>query len=285
MHTIQNSDAWKAYRRGKISASKIPIIMGESPYTTPYELFMEETGLVPPQETQPHMKRGLDIEDEARASFELETGIKMLPAVVVHPDNPLFIASLDGLSADGQCLVEIKNNNKEFHEASKFGCVPKFHVAQVNWQMYVSGAKHAYYYSYRSGDPFLTEIIRNDTLIAEMVEQANKFLLLLENLTPPPLSDRDYEDRSNDHYLSNLAVQYHGDQILQKFYEERAERTKDEIKRICGERNAKGPNWKLTRFEEKGRVDYGAIPELKNIDLDQYRKPPIAKFRITTETT
>lgn len=37
----------------------------------------------------------------------------------------------------------------------------------------------------------------------------------------------------------------------------------------------------VTHYEERGRVDYSAIKELENIDLEKYRKSPIMKSRIS----
>jgi len=46
----QNTPEWLAFRKGKITASKIPVIMGESPYQTAYGLYLQEKDLAPPTE-------------------------------------------------------------------------------------------------------------------------------------------------------------------------------------------------------------------------------------------
>ncbi|MEA1053321.1 YqaJ viral recombinase family protein [Lamprobacter modestohalophilus] len=41
----QRSDAWQAWRAQGITASETPVILGHSPYKTPWRLWAERTGL------------------------------------------------------------------------------------------------------------------------------------------------------------------------------------------------------------------------------------------------
>ena len=36
----------------------------------------------------------------------------------------------------------------------------------------------------------------------------------------------------------------------------------------------------VLKSSRKGAIDYSAIPELRGIDLEQYRKPPVAVVRV-----
>src|SRR5512135_1888144 len=106
-------------RRGKIGASEAAIIMGESPYSTPYKLWRLKLGIDVPADIQPHMQAGLDIENEARKWFHNETGIEVFPYQIQHETIPYMIASLDGISLDKMTILEIKKPSLKDHEFAK----------------------------------------------------------------------------------------------------------------------------------------------------------------------
>lgn len=286
IHDIQQGSLeWHKWRKGKLSASKAPIILGLSPYQTSYQLWEEELGLRDPQPNSQHMQDGLNIEDAARDYFFQLTGICVNPACVTSSRNPLFIASLDGMNAVRDIILEIKKNNKSYHEMARSGNIFESHYAQVQHHMYVMDLKECHYLSYRMGDEVLVKVARNNAFIDDMVVKQLDFYEMLQNLTPPPLTDRDYIDMSNDEELHNLVTYYNTDVRALKFLEERIDKKRTMIKERIGDKNAKGIGWKMTKYGVKGRVDYDAILSRYNIDADlsQFRKPASFSYRLTIE--
>ena len=287
-HEIQGSASWLAFRKGKITASKIGAIMGLSPYQTPYGLWEEELGLRDPQPCLPHMQAGLDCEDEAREWYFTNYGYRMLPKVVIHPDNDQFMASLDGISPCGNFILEIKRNNKDFHEMARSGKIIDFHRKQILWQMYCAGeqVEKAYYLSYRKDDEIVVEVTRNDDEIAEMVEQANKFLLMVANLTPPPLCERDYIDLRDNKRLPELLKRYTYSLGQHKYYKDDCESLKEEIVAECQSRCSIGPGFRLTKYPIKGKIDYKDLfyfYRIADFEQEKFRKPNTQAYRITLE--
>ncbi len=279
----QGSAAWLAFRKGKLSASKASTIMGFSPYQTPFSLWEEELGLREPQTSSPHMQRGLDIEDAARDWFHSETFTVVKPAVVQHSTTPAFIASLDGMSNDGEVILEIKNNRKELHELARKGEVCDMHKTQMMHQMYVCDLQDCYYLSYREGDPLLLKVKRDNDFITDMVAKELEFKQKVDDLIPPELSERDYEDLSHDRELEKDIVLYNTDLRALNFLKERLERKKSAIMERIGNKNAKGTGWKVTKYTRQGNVNYDAILSHYKIDtnVEQFRKPSSTSYRIT----
>jgi len=278
-----NTPEWLAFRKGKITASKIPIIMGESPYRTAYQLWQEEKGLIPPQQSMPHMKKGNEIEDEARLYFFTSKKIEVFPETIIHPENPLFMASVDGISEDKSVIVEIKFNNISTHADVLVGIIPLFHVIQMQWQMYVTGLNSCWYLSYRFNIECMIEVKRDDNLIEKMVDAAHAFLRCLDDGIPPPLTDRDYIDKSGDILLQSIIINYRHHMEMVNYHSDRMEEYRRQILAIADEKPCKGEGWKVSKVVTKGRVDYDAIPELKGVKVDQYRKPETVSYRITIE--
>jgi putative phage-type endonuclease len=281
----QGTSEWHEFRRGKISASKVPIILGLSPYCSPLQLYEEEMGLREPQATSPHMQRGLDVEDQVRDWFFKTYGIEVFPCVLQSKENPLFIASLDGINSINTCIVEIKNNNKEYHEMAKSGKLCAHHVAQVQFQMFVAGFFDCWYISYNQGDYALVVVKRDQAFIDEMIPKLLDFKRRLDEFDPPEPTDKDYVDLSHDATLEAAMRAYKHSLEALKQAEIDVNLLKHTVLERIGNRSAKGTNWKVTRHNRQGNVDYDAILLQYKVDanLEQFRKKGSYSYRITVQ--
>ncbi len=68
---------------------------------------------------------------------------------------------------------------------------------------------------------------------------------------------------------------------LLKEAEAEAELAQAELLLACGQQPYEGKGIKVAEIERKGSVDYSAIPDLKGMDLEPYRKPSSKYFKIT----
>jgi hypothetical protein len=66
-----------------------------------------------------------------------------------------------------------------------------------------------------------------------------------------------------------------------KELQKQEEELRKELIFLSGESNSKGAGISLCQVVRKGSVDYSKIPELKEVDLDKYRKDSISSWRIT----
>ncbi len=281
---VQGSPEWLAFRKGKLSSSKLPVILGISPYQTPLELWEEELGLREPKPSSRHMEDGLKAEDAARNYFYQNTGITVEPAVFQKKDNPLFIASLDGYNEEKGVVLEIKNNNMDFHEMAISGKIPEFHFCQCQNHMYVTGLSHCHYLSWRPSNPKVVIIPRDEVFINRMVEVGLEFRKILDNLIQPELTDRDYVDMEDDFQMTEWAHLYKSYQAVIKEYQDKADFVKEKMKERASYGNAKGFGFKLTHFKQN-RIDYDAVIEkhCPNVDLNQYRTKTCVSYRLTVE--
>ncbi len=277
----QGSTEWLDFRKNKISASKIGIIMGLSPWKSPFMQWSEDVGLSEPEEPTAAMKRGSLMEADALREYCLMKGVEMKSAVVTHSDFPRFMASLDGISYDSKHIVELKCPGQKGHEEAISGDVKPLYVAQMGWQMFCTGLSKCDYFSYSGEQGYIIEFLRDDDLINEMIVAANEYLNYCWSLTPPPFTDMDYEDKCSDEGWNNLMEMYSRFDHQEKIAKENKEKTRQSLIKYSEGRNVKGINSKFTSYMKKGLVDYDAIPELDNVDLDKYRKADTKCYRIT----
>lgn len=278
----QRSAKWLAFRKGKIGATDIAVIMGISPYKSPYMLWQEKLGLKDPDPENEAMRRGKSLESEAIKRYCEIVCRKMQPNVVVHPIYEWAMASLDAISQTYDQICEIKCMGEKNHLEAMNGYVNPLYMAQMQWQMFVTGLGECDYFVYSENSNHMMIIQRDQEMIDRMIPIAKEFMKCLQTITPPPLTDMDYEDRSDDKELDFLIKAYSQAVYQRKEDEVIEKQLKDQILEHCNNKNTKCNSSRVTKITSKGRVCYDKIPELYGLELDKYRGADIISYRITT---
>lgn len=279
INLTQGSQEWLSLRRKKIGASDSPVIMEVSPYLTPYKLWLEKLSGIGQKENAA-MARGKELESQALHSFEKKTGLCMFPKVVECKEHDYLIASLDGMDLDQSNIVEIKCNGAKSHSMVIAGNVPLHHYAQVQHQLMCTKLPMSYYYSYDGADGVILEIYRDDEYIAKLIEIEKQFYKCMVEFEPPELNNRDFismEDADFIEKAKKLLDLRHNRRLLEQ---QEDDLTKELIAKAGG-LNVIGGGIQITKVLRKGLVDYGAIPEIKGIDLEKWRKESKESWRIT----
>lgn len=283
----QGSPEWLSFRNTHIGASEAPILMGESPYKrTPLMLWKEKTGLSAPQVSTPAMQRGQVLEEQARQLFQNQFNISVPPVVGTHEEREYMLASFDGLSSDGKVAIEIKCVKREFHDMALNHKIPQGFYGQMQHQIYVGDVKEMYYVSYFPNEADEAQqfkvlpVKRDDVYIAKMLKEEQKFWDCLVNLIPPDSVELDYESRFDEDWCmhaQNAVVYAEKAREFKTLYEQE----KAKLIELSRGANTKGGGIKLTRYSVKGRVEYDKIPELQEVNLDQYRAKTKEQYKVT----
>ena len=279
----QGSQEWKAWRRTRIGASDVPIIMGVSPWKTPLELFNEKWNGIE-QSISPAMMRGIKLEDQAREHYEKLSGYTVIKQTLISSERPHMIASFDGLTMYGKNAVEIKCPGEKTHQMAIDGIIPEYYYPQLQAQMYVGGLQTIDYFSYNGTSGVLIECERDNKYIEKMVKEVDKFNECLKSGTPPKLSDRDYTVR-NDERWYDLTDRYTKIDRQIKKLEEEKEMVRKDLLIESSHRNTMGNGVTITNYMRKGKVNYEKIPQLEGIDLEQFRDPPSESWLVRIEKT
>lgn len=266
----QGSQEWHEHRAEYRNASETPAVMGVSPWLTPYELWLVKTGRKVVEETAA-MKHGTAMEPVARAAFEDAVGIIMQPLVVV---DGMYSASLDGISLNGDALVEIKcpyrGRVSELWQTVQSGQVPEHYLLQVQHQLMVSKAMIAYLWVF-DGCQGINIPIEPDPVIFNKIRQGwDSFQPHLETDTPPPQTDQDTVIR-NDAAWHQAAKEYLGWKSVADEAQAKADVAKARLVEMAKHSRESGGGVSVTRYWKKGNIDYKRIPELTGVNLEQYR--------------
>jgi putative phage-type endonuclease len=277
----QNTPEWENFRKNKIGASDAPIIMEKSPWSTPYQLWGRKLDLLPEQNQNLAMKRGHDLEDQARLELENLTGQLFLPQVRVHDSMPWMMASLDAVDIENTTICEIKcPKNQADHDQALAGEIPDKYFPQLQHQLEVCQMDMGYYLSYDGRRGALVKIYRDDKYIKKMIEKEKIFWELLQSKTPPPFTDRDYVPLEGAEWERQASEWKEINEAIKKL-EKKEEELRQGLIDLARNQSVIGSGVRLTRYFKKGSVDYSAIPELKEVDLEKYRKSAIEAYRIS----
>lgn len=275
----QGTPEWHEMRKNKIGASDAAPILCVSPFKTPFQLFEEKLGL---RETanSPAIQRGNELEPIARTKFEHAFGLEVKPRVLVHPEYSWMMASLDGISANGDVAVEIKCPGKASHLMAIEGKVPLHYMAQLQHQMAVAGIKSMFYYSFDGQEGVGIEVDRDEAYISNMIEKEYQFWKKLQNFDPPDMLESDYVHMSGSDWDYD-AYAYLNAKHMRENWEKEEEQHRQRLIEMAQGKSCQGSGVRVSRYFRKGNVDYKSIEMLKDIDLEPYRKPPIESWRIT----
>lgn len=180
----QGSEAWfaaKAGRPGASSFDKIITTKGEPSKTRTdylFELAAEKiVGRSAETYTNPHMARGLEMEADGRALFELLTGLEIQQVGLVYRDESRrVLCSPDGLLPG----AGFEQKNPMAKTQAKYlysGKLPTEYFQQVQGSMWVCGFDSWWFLSaYPGMPPLLIEVKRDDKWIARLEVLMAEFL-------------------------------------------------------------------------------------------------------------
>lgn len=192
----QNSREWREWRGTGLGASDAPSFMGESPWTSVFELWLQKTGLMERPEPNPQqlaaMRRGTELEPVVRDLFEKKIGKKFPPLSAYHDTYEFLRASFDGHNKEMNAILEIKCPNKLDHAKAVKGELPKKYVAQVQQQLLISNAEICYYVSWDGkSDIAVVEVKPDAEYQARLVETAVDFWARVSNQVLPEVRTED----------------------------------------------------------------------------------------------
>jgi len=183
----QGTAEWHAARLGKVTASMIANVMMK-PTAAGYQNYKAQlvcerlTGNPTETFTSAAMQHGTETEPQARAFYEMQTGLDVVEVGFVdHPFVDMSGASPDGLVGEAG-LVEIKCPQQPKHIKALMGGNPdRNYMLQMHWQMMCTERGHCDFVSFNPTFPaeMQMDVVRvdlNATLAQEILEAVERFV-------------------------------------------------------------------------------------------------------------
>jgi putative phage-type endonuclease len=274
----QRSEAWHSFRRNHIGSSDCPAILGVSRSKSQYDLWLEKTNLdLSEKYVSPAMQRGIDLEATALECFNRLIGIKFYPVVIKSKKYPWMSASLDGISECGRYFVEIKVPGVESHLKALSENVPEIYYPQLQHIHECGEFDGGYYFSFDGEDGIYLKVDRDQPYIDDLIEKEKEFWDCVQTLTEPKSK---YIEKDNQEWKNQALIyaQLHGEK---EAIDRELELARDTLIQLAGDHaHCRGSGITVSRLQRKGAIDYGKIAELKNVNLETYRKKSVEYWRI-----
>ena len=196
--TISHNDV-ETDRHTYIGASDIGIIMGVSPFKTPFELWCEKTQKIKPEnlDEKDSVRMGKVLEEfvAQEYAYRNNVSVRRAPKVYVHPDYPFFKAHADRLVTGTEKGLECKTTSEYNKDKWNGADIPETYILQCQWLMGLSGRKEWDIAVLIGGNKYKDKPLKFDSELFDlMVEKA--LIFWNENVLkdiPPELCARDEE--------------------------------------------------------------------------------------------
>lgn len=287
-----DSPEWHAWRAAGIGGSDAPVIGADgglcsrpSWAKSTFALWQEKTGAIQPLDLSrnPAILRGKNGEESARLMYERLTNIPVMPMFGEMDGFQFVHSSFDGMSSDGNLIVEIKCPSATVHGMAADGQVVDYYLPQLCHQaMTAWGHPEKWLHQEVHFASFVPETgdLQVVPLLAVQLRAMTEKLLDLEiafwdSVTSgvPPCGNA---------WLAAAAV-YKGAYAKAEAAEMEVVAAKATLISILGDGiSLEGGGVAIRRSEVKGRVDYGdcltALGVSKDVDvreswLDGFRGP------------
>lgn len=181
-------DEWLMHRQKSIGGSDAPSLIELNPWSSPYTVWADKLGKIPPREDHEAMRQGRDLEAYVAERFCEATGKKVRREnnILVNPDYPFAHANIDRMIVGEDAGLECKTTSALNMKNFKNGAYPDTYYVQCVHYMMVTGCKKWYLAVLVLNKEFMVfEIERDEDEIEALAKAEEEFWKLVESETPP----------------------------------------------------------------------------------------------------
>lgn len=168
---------WLNWRVGGVGGSDAGIILGLNKYKTAFELWLEKTGQVVPEEiNNDAIHFGNVLEDIVAKEFSERTGkkVRRRNQMLQHDEYEFMTANLDREVVGEKALLECKTANAFLAKEWENDEIPATYLIQCQHYLAVTGYEKAYIACLIGGQRFVWKEINRDEELINIIIQAEK---------------------------------------------------------------------------------------------------------------
>lgn len=187
-------DEWLEHRSKTIGGSDASAILGMNSYSSPYSVWAEKIGKLPPKEDNEAMRIGRDLEAYVAQRFTEATGKKVRREnnILCNPKYPYAHANVDRMIVGEDAGLECKTTSSLNITKYKNGEFPDNYYAQCVHYLMVTGCKRWYLGVLVLGKGFFHFTIeRDEEEIAALAKSEEAFWEYVKTNTPPAVDGTD----------------------------------------------------------------------------------------------
>lgn len=282
----QGSSEWLEFRKSGIGASEIASVAGvKGAFQKRIDTLAEKLGAR--RELSDFERRifadGHAWEIAVREAINAE-GFNFQPAVVVSDYNDRFFASLDGLDASREMILEIKSVTTETKFNTYRHEIPAHYRAQVQWQLYCTKYQTVVLAFVHAGQVVRHEIKPDLVYQGILVQEAEKFLAELDAIKagtmPSPVQAIRSPEIVRIEKLKNLEADM---KIQLAMIQEEMKALAEKLLEAHQATKIEGDSIVVCWQERDGGMDYKRACEDAGLDLTGYKKKSLRFVTVKTK--
>lgn len=139
-------DSWLQERKNSLGGSDMGAVLGMNPYSTPYRVWADKTGRLPPDEDSEAMRQGRDLEDYVARRFTERSGkaVQRYNYLLRNSSAPYLHANIDRRILGEKSGLECKTASALSMRHYAGGEFPEHYYAQCVAYLAVTGWKRWY---------------------------------------------------------------------------------------------------------------------------------------------
>lgn len=297
-------DEWLQHRQKSIGGSDASSIIGLNPLSSPYTVWADKLGKIPPKEDNEAMRQGRDLEFYVAERFCEATGKKVRREnhILINPDYPFAHANVDRMVVGEDAGLECKTTSALNMKNFKNGAFPDTYYVQCVHYMMVTGCKKWYLAVLVLNKDFMVfEIERDEEEIEALAKSEAEFWKLVEEKTSPIADGTSSTSNtisvlypeSNDESVNLFAYEADLQQYIALSAQiKELEKLKDEaankVKAFLGEAGRGESDHYRVSWTSSTRNTFDSkrfAADHKDIDLSEYYKTSSYRTFKVTETT
>lgn len=297
-------EEWLEHRQKSIGGSDASSIIGLNPWSSPYTVWADKLGKLPPKEDNEAMRQGRDLEFYVAERFCEATGKKVRREnnILINPDYPFAHANVDRMIVCEDAGLECKTTSALNMKNFKNGAFPDTYYVQCVHYMMVTGCKKWYLAVLVLNRDFMVfEIERDEEEIEALARSEEEFWKFVE-AKEAPVADGSSSTtntisilypESNDESVNLFAYESDLQQYMALSSQiKELEKLKDEmankVKAFLGEAGRGESDHYKVSFASTSRSTFDSkrfAADHKDIDLSEYYKNSSYRtFKVTEKT-
>lgn len=211
-------EQWLEERRKRIGGSDASAIIGMNKYSSPYTVWADKLGKIPPKEDNEAMRLGRDLEEYVAKRFTEETGkrVRRENNILINPDLPFAHANVDRMIIGEDAGFEAKTTSVLNLKRFKNGEFPDEYYTQCMHYMAITGCKKWYLGVLVLGVEFKWFVIeRDEDEINALMEAEADFWKYVESGNAPMVDG----SNSTSETLKSIYPESNGETVSLMAYE------------------------------------------------------------------
>ena len=211
-------EEWLEHRRKSIGGSDASAIIGMNIYSSPYTVWADKLGKIPPKEDNEAMRLGRDLEEYVAKRFTEKTGKKVRREnnILINPDYPFAHANVDRMIIGEDAGFEAKTTSALNLRKFKNGEYPANYYVQCVHYLAVTGCERWYLGVLILGVGFQDYVIeRDEGEINALMKSEEEFWQYVESQVAPATDGSD----STSETLKTIYPESNGEEINLMAYE------------------------------------------------------------------